>query len=184
LSWLTGPFGFSYLVYPILKIMGHHKDKGINKALQVKPLDKKELEKFDVLFSPAQAKLAIEGLKKLDQANKKRIENTFVLDQGLSKIKQLSIFKSQGISLNYVIRVSDRKDLIDFLFDNGVDTSPGFVCNCAALQAYQRFRRNCPLSQKIQEEKIYLPNYHSLDKKDMVYITDLIRKYYEKNNSL
>ncbi len=183
LAFFTKPLIFSLFIYPALKLMGRQKDKNIDKKLKVKLLSKNELKNFDLLFSSAQASLGLLGLKKLDELNQQKINNARVLNEKLSKIKQITICKSKEeikcIYLNYVIILQDRQGLIDFLFDHGIDISPGFVQACAYIREFAPFAADCPNSLAFERENVYLPIYRPLNSKQMIKIAELIEKYYE-----
>lgn len=183
LAFITKPFLFSKLVYPVLRFMGEQRNQNIDQKLKVNLLDKQDLNKFNRLFSSVQAGLGLLQLKNLDQLNQKKISNAKVLNKGLSAIKQVKIFNQQenikNIYLNYVIQVSDRQKLIRFLFDQGVDTSPGFVRACAYIQEFAAYASDCPNSLILERENLYLPVYLPLTEKDMVRIAKLIEQYYE-----
>ncbi|MBU1044839.1 MAG: aminotransferase class I/II-fold pyridoxal phosphate-dependent enzyme [Candidatus Omnitrophica bacterium] len=183
LASVTKPPIFPLLVYPVLKLMGVQKHKSIDKKLKVKLLSRSKLKKIDRLFSPAQAGLGLLQLKKLDKLNQDKINNALVLNEKLSTVKDIVICKSQTgikcIYLNYVIMVKNRQGLIDFLFDKGIDISPGFVQACAYIREFEPFAADCPNSLALEQGNLYLPIYHPLNSKHMIKIAALIGKYYE-----
>ncbi|MFH1061652.1 MAG: DegT/DnrJ/EryC1/StrS aminotransferase family protein [Candidatus Omnitrophota bacterium] len=188
LAFFTKPFIFSWLGYPGLRLMGRYRDKNIKQTLKVKSLNKTDLNKFNVSFSPAQASLGLLRIKDLDELNQQKINNAKVLNEKLSIIKQIGIFNSRenikNIYLNYVIRVADRQELIKFLFDQGIDISPGFVQACAYLKEFAAYASACPNSLILERENVYLPVYLPLTEKDMVKIAKSIEKYYESKTTI
>jgi len=188
LTFVTQPLIFSLLIYPALKLMGGQKDKNIEKKLKVKLLSKNELKKIDRLFSPSQASLGLLQLKKLDGLNQDKINNARVLNEKLSRVKEIVICKSQAeikcIYLNYIILIKDRQGLIDFLFDNGIDISPGFVQACAYIREFASFAADCPNSLRFEQENLYLPIYQPLNSNHMSRIAELIEKYYESKTRI
>ncbi|MBU1088051.1 MAG: DegT/DnrJ/EryC1/StrS family aminotransferase [Candidatus Omnitrophica bacterium] len=183
LAWLTRPFVFTWLIYPLLSLIGKQRDENISKTLKVKILNQAELDRFNVLFSPAQASVGLIQLKNLDKLNQEKINKAEVLNQGLSKVRQVSIFNQQksvkNIYLNYVIRVADRQKLISFLFAQGIDLSPGFVRACAYVKEFSAYAADCPNSLILEQENVYLPLYSPLTASDTRKIAELIEKYYE-----
>ncbi len=183
-SFFTHPFFFSSLVYPVLFLYKKIKSSGPDDFFKVEKMDLKKLRKHNLRFSAPQAALGLLQLSKIDNMNNARIQNAQILNEELKDCAQALIFKNnsdkKNIYLNYVIRAKGRKKLIDDLFAQGIDVSPGQVTCCADLEDFRQFYSDCPKSRKMQQENVYLPVYSPLGKEHMYHIANTLRGKSEK----
>ncbi len=183
-SFFTHPLFFSYLVYPFLFLYKKIKSSGPDEFFKVDKIDLEKLRKYNLRFSAAQAALGLLQLSKIDKINNARIQNAQILNEELKDCAKALIFEKnsakKNIYLNYVIRAKNRKKLIDDLFAQGIDVSPGQVTCCADLEDFSRFYSDCPKSRKMQQENVYLPVYSPLGKEHMYHIANALRRKSEK----
>ena len=54
-------------------------------------------------------------------------------------------------------RSKRRQELISYLYDNNIDLGASYHKNCASLNCFSEYRRNCPNAEAFQNEAVYLP---------------------------
>ena len=183
LSFLTQPVVFSILVYPVLFLL-----KKLNITLEstfkTGKITIANLKKYKVKFNAGQAAIGLVQMEKIDAINNARINNARILNEKLRNRADVKIFREsslkKNIYLNYVVRIQDRNKLIDYLFDQGFDVSPGQVVCCADQEDFKEFYYDCPMSRKMQEENVYVPIYSPLNERHMHKISGALRGKSEK----
>jgi len=179
ISFLTYPFFFSWLVYPLLFIYKKIRGTTAVEFLKSEKMDSLKLRKYNHRFSAVQAAMGLLQLGKIDELNNEKIRKAQILNKKLKNDGEVLILKDnnsgKNIYLNYVIRSKNRRKLVDGLFTKGIDISPGQVINCADLEDFGRFYSDCPNSRKLENENVYLPLYAPLKEEDMNRIANAIR---------
>lgn len=140
-------------------------------------------EKYRVKFTNLQAAIGLKQLEELDMYNNMRIENAKILtnvlkDSGLKIPHTLPYVKS--IYLNYVIQVKNKKRIIKKLLKRGIDVTEGYVKSCSDLEEFQRFKTDCPISDALSRDNLYLPIQPPLGERHMTYIADCLKKLIDK----
>ena len=181
-SVLTHPVFFAIAIYPVMRIIRlTWKDK-MHFFLKSKTLTRRELDKLKVKFAAEQAAIGLRGLKNIDDLNDEKIKKAKLLNQELSGLDKVQIFKERSqvrnIYLNYIIRVKDREKIIDYLFNQGIDVSPGFVVSCAHLKKFEKFGCDCQNSLILENQNLYIPIYPPLKAKSIARIGKLIKNGY------
>jgi len=92
-------------------------------------------------------------------------------------------YKNRHIFHQYVIRVGGRKELKQFLSEQGVGTDiyyplPLHLQECYSFLKHRR--GDFPASEKASEEVVALPIYPELTEDQQRYVVDRIKAYYEK----
>lgn len=128
------------------------------------------------------AAIGISQLKYIDEDNEYR---RYIVDNyigGLKDISNINIVyhNSQCKSSRHLfqIRVKNREDLLQFLYEYKIYPGVHYKSN-KEYPMYKECKGNTPNAQKYQHEIISLPLHLNLKIKDINYITDLIKKYYD-----
>ena len=150
--------------------MDHISDWGDNKRLQ-----------------PLQAVVADIELKKVNSIIKKRNENAKILDQELSKIKFVEIPKriknyTETFAL-YMAKFKKRDQLKSHLIKNGIEVKihypvPLHLQKPSRAQGYRS--GDFPIAEKQAKELLTLPVHQYLRKRQINYIVEKIKNFYNK----
>ncbi|RKX92353.1 MAG: hypothetical protein DRP84_10165 [Spirochaetes bacterium] len=181
LSLFTSPVFFSAFVFPLIYIMGEYINKIISGVLSDSPpanITDSFSSKYKYKFTNLQAVIGLRQLKDLDNFNNRRIENAKILIDVLENAEEISIPKqlpqTQPVYLNYVIQVSEnkREEIIKKMLKKGVDIGYGFLNSCGSMPEFQRFKKYCPLSDKLSRTNLYIPFHPPLEKRHVEYIAN------------
>lgn len=128
-------------------------------------------KKYFYLFSEFQARVGLDELKVLDKRNKARIKHakSYITFLNKSKIQVPSYKDMQHIFLSYVFLAKNRDKLIRYFSEKGVYTSKGYA-NFYSSKDYKTENGSF-----VAKNIIYLPIYPDLDKKDIIYISNLVK---------
>jgi dTDP-4-amino-4,6-dideoxygalactose transaminase len=130
-----------------------------------------------------QAKLILQGMKKIDRINKKRISNSRLIAKKLKDTPGIQLPEVpkhvKHVYLNYSVVVDKRKDFIKKLIHKGVDTQKTWIKNCCILG--NEMKSNYPISEWLSRHLVYIPNYPQLSKRDINSITEKIRQCMGEN---
>ncbi len=120
-------------------------------------------EEYKNLMSNVQASIA---LKQLDQVqNKMKIRQNIasVYFEGLKSNKNISMPPDSPQNgngcLQYPIQVENRHDFLVYLARKGRDCAPQHIRNCADLDMYKEYYKDCPVARKTAKSVIILPTY-------------------------
>ncbi len=175
---------FPFFVYPILYLMNCLGSKFIEEFTEDKyVLEEGRVTRGSLAFTRFQAALGIEQLKRLEDLNNKRIFWGMALNRLLSGIEQIQLPLINGgkehINLYYGIVTQEAKALRKYLLSRGVDTKMGSMRACSALD-FLGSEDLCPIAERISPNVIELPCYPSLTLKEVYYLANLIRRFYQK----
>ncbi|MBU4304909.1 MAG: aminotransferase class I/II-fold pyridoxal phosphate-dependent enzyme [Candidatus Omnitrophica bacterium] len=184
LSFFTHPVVFSLLVYPLMYLLGEKRERIFEFLFKAPLLSAEKLDKLKTVFSAEQAALGLFQLRSLDVFNKAKMENAELLESCLADCLKVQCIKKRNgrknIYLNFVVLAQDREKLINRLFLQGIDVSPGFVMACSDIERFKGFRLDCPNSLSWQEKNIYIPIYPFLSRTKIIKMADIIKKFYEE----
>ena len=126
--------------------------------------------------------LALSQLKQLDKFIKKRKKLANLYDKFLKDIKQINIKfknKEESIFYRYLIEIKDRDNLKQYLKEHNIGSGFGVLEGLDELIHTDEsfFNANYLLNNILS-----LPLYPTLRKKDVIYIANIIKKYYKEKN--
>ncbi|QIZ20844.1 DegT/DnrJ/EryC1/StrS family aminotransferase [Candidatus Pelagibacter giovannonii] len=139
-------------------------------------------------LQPLQAVVALNQLKKLKKVIKIRNNNAKYLDKQLSalypnvKIPPRPRGFKETFAL-YMANFSKRNELRSYLLKRGVETKIHYPIPLHLQKASKKFnykKKDFPVAEKQSKSLITIPVHQYLDMKHMQYISNLIRKFYEK----
>lgn len=184
LSFFTHPIPFSIFVFPFIYLLSLTQKNLLYGLLRGRklsyPITRTLPEKYKIKFTNLQAAIGLQQLKELDENNNKRIENAKTLTNLLDKWVPIRLPHSlpyvKNIYLNYVIQVKDRDKVIKKLLRQGVDTTSGYIENCANLKEFQEFKARCPVSDTLSRDNLYLPIQPPLKERYMLHIAKSLKE--------
>lgn len=146
---------------------------------------KHKIEGINSRLDGIQASILSTKLTKIDEWNKRRAENSRLYNDFLNDIECINIPKVRNNARHvfhlYVIRTNTRNKLQEYLGKNGVSTSIHYPTPLPLLEAYDYLNyssEDIPIANKYQKEILSLPMYPELNKKQIEYVSNLIREFY------
>jgi len=180
--FLSKPNYFKILVYPFVRILYFFNSEWLDDSMSEQAKTIKYLPRYCMQkFSNIQAALGCSQLEKFDDSIEKRVRNAKLLS---SKINAKYIgLPTIGNSRNHVftyyfIRVKNRKEFRRNLLIRGVDTKRDSNLACSHLDIFKNEYVYCPESEKISKENLLIPNYPSLDEKEIEHIANMVNQAY------
>ena len=135
-----------------------------------------------------QAVVANHLLNKIDIITKSRIKNAHYLDRNLKKIKSLGILKRKKnlreVFHIYSIKAKNRNKLVNFLKTKGIDAKIHYPKPMHLQPAYKMIslkKEKYPNTEKACKETFSLPVHEFIKKKDLDYMINNIKKFYNEN---
>jgi len=181
-SFLTHPLAFSLLGYWGIRLATSLAGDFLNRALVTlddQPVPSEIPAEYRERMSGLQAAIGLAGLSRLDLDNMVRMRNGRVLDRELKFVSGLRpparVERVKDIVLNYVVQVPRRDEVIARLLARGVDINKGYLESCSGLPAYREAGRACPVSDRLVENKLYLPVDPPLSEREMLHIADSLK---------
>lgn len=155
-------------------------------AVDINPVAKKILpESYLRRMMPMQAKLAIPQFKYVDQNSDRRINFARMYHEGLKNIQGLVIAPlhddRRHIYTYYTIQAPDRDALVKYLMKHNCDVAISHHKNCADLQTFGEFYRDCPSARTTANSLIFLPTYPKYSGRHVKKNVELIKMYFVKN---
>lgn len=164
-NMLLNPLFFSGAVYPGLLL---------STMVGIDPIHEKFKEKAaiekpgDIIPTPhpVQAILGQRQLEALEAHNRGRNENgKFLLKRLKGKVNAgLPMIKNGDyhIFMSFVMSVDDPWKVKKALLSRGIDSSPGYLKNCAMMDIFKEFRVQCPTAEDMADKQIHIPVYPGL----------------------
>jgi len=140
---------------------------------------------FNSLLDNVQAAVLRIKLRHLPQWISRRRQIALIYHKGLKSLKELKLPVSPNaagsyydVYQNYVIRAKDRDNLRKYLEGKGIETLAKWrIPN--HLQSGLNLKFKLPVTEKISKEVISLPMYPELADKQVKYVTECIKSFYE-----
>ena len=145
---------------------------------------------LNIRLQPLQAIVALEGLKKIDNVIKKRNNNAKKMDNLLSTLSPNVIIPKRPKGFRetfalYMCLVKNRDELIKYLIKNKVEVKIHYPIPLNKQKAAKNLRLNQKNFVNVNEQAkklITLPIHQYLSKKQIVYMAQKIKNFYEKKN--
>lgn len=132
-------------------------------------------------LSESQARMTINQLDQLKSNNLKRIENATKYYQELKENKAVGLppwrEDMSHVYTYYPVQVKDREGLIRHLVASKRDASIQHYKNCADLDIFKRYYRDCPVARKVSNSTILLPTYPRYRKTEITKTCDQILSF-------
>ena len=186
LNVATRPFVFSYLVYPLLWLLdAAGKSSAIDDVFDEKGVGLPEIpSSYKKRFTPLQAGLGIEQLRRLDRLNEKRRENALLLLSLMDNTDGLKTPLNQDhlydIYLNFMVCCDSRKDVLRKLLRKGVDTTKGYLKDCSGLSLFGQPVSFCPEAHALSNRGFYLPVNPFMKRKQVERIAEAVHAIFRE----
>ena len=165
----TYPPIFSYIVYQIFRFGFLNDVEFLNKRVRVEdyPRTKDKIPpEYLQRISPMQARIGLQNLSQIEDDNKARMVFAKKYFDGLKDLQQLLIppWREDGshIYSYYAIQCRDRHPLVRHMMMKGCDVAIQHIKNCADLECFKKFYRDCPNARATGSETILLPTFITL----------------------
>jgi dTDP-4-amino-4,6-dideoxygalactose transaminase len=185
---VTSPPLFRSIVYWIFRFGYLHRINAINKFVTIE-LDTSRKSQLPPTYlrrmRPAQARMILRQLEKVDQDTAVRLGFSRLYYEGLRDIPGLIVppFRDDGSNVyNYFpIQYADRDALVRWLMLNRRDLAVQHLKNCAALDSFAPEYRACPNAELTARQVILLPNYPSYGEQSVRANIAAIRSFFDAN---
>ena len=112
---------------------------------------------------------------------RRRLQVAEWLDDGLQHVEGVTLLRRRDHvnpnGLYYGVLVDQPDRLSNHLFTRGIDSETSEYRNCAALDIYRDFRRNCPVSVDVEWRILRIPNHPRLSLEDVRRIAREIQRF-------
>ena len=167
---------FFLFTFPIIKILKKLYPNDILKysgTREVSPVKSLAPEMF-YAYTSFQAKVGLNLLKSVFKKDKIRIDNVNYIKSQLKNID----FPEGDISGNnvywqFVFFPKDASKAQDHMHKNKIDTATSSLVNLSSLKNYG-YENICPKAQYIYTTGLFIPSYHSLKKKELKNIANIL----------
>jgi dTDP-4-amino-4,6-dideoxygalactose transaminase len=133
-------------------------------------------------MTPAQARLILRMLDRVDRDSKVRIEHARRYHEGLADIPGLRRppMREDGshIYLTYPVQVPERERVLRDLVEHGRDLTAQHIGNCADYEAFAEYHRDCPNARETAREVLLLPTYPGYGTREVDRTIRAIRRYF------
>ncbi len=185
LKFLNLPYFYRFSLYPLVyqfQVKGKEQYAG---RFRVKMLPYDSVpDNFKVDMNNVQVRLGLRQLKRIDRTNKRRMENARILTEELSGILglhiPLNIIDREHVAVHYAIWTERSKELQRFLTINKIDAQDETAIDTTTLERFKPYvNGKFPNTQKLHNKLIFLPTHIGLGKKDMLYIANKVKEFFE-----
>jgi perosamine synthetase len=170
--WL---FRFGYL----------HQVEALNKRVTVEddPVLRSELPKaYERQMSPMQARLVLRQLDAVVPDREARRRHARLYREGLSDLPELTLppdVPSHGY-LVFPVLAEDRHALVRHLMRSRRDCTVQHLKNCADLECFSPWYRDCPVARKTAASNLLLPTYPRYGEHEVRLTIEAVRSYFGK----
>lgn len=179
------PILFKTCSYWLFRIGYLHNIEMINKRVTVEdnPVLRRDLpEEYKVQSTPTQARLVLNQLPGLEEQVRIRIANGENYFRALRDIPDISLspHRTDGSNsyMSFGILAPDRHALLRHLMYRRRDCAVQHLKNCADLDCFQLWHRDCPNARRTAERMLILPTYPKYGEEDVSKTIDAVRSYF------
>jgi len=182
----TWPPFFAMVTYPILRRTILRGATALSKRLDPERNARRLLKMphaFLQQMTAAQARLALEQLDRVDTDSQVRITKAQMYERVLNRIDALVVPKFNGFSNTfscYPIQYVRREALLNFAIRHKRDFAAQYLRNCADLQEFREFYRDCPNARKAARELILLPTHPAYPDSEIKKNVDVISQFFHQ----
>ena len=184
----TQPMLFPCVTYRIFKYAFLKQVDFINNIVTVdrNPVRQDSLpDAYACTMNDIQARLILKKLPAVAANNKHRIATAQRYHDGLSDIEALVLpplrTDQSHIYTYFPIQCADRRALMRHGLQNGRDWVLSHYHNCATLDIFQEFKRDCPNASATANGLLYLPTYPRYKEKEVLRNINVIRQFFNKD---
>jgi hypothetical protein len=182
----TFPLIFRTFVFWVLRYGCLHDVKSINNqmSIDVNPEIKRQIpESYLCQMSSLQAGLILRQIDSIEAHAEHRLRLAEIYDQGLRDLPSLILppFRKDGSHqyMYYPIQYADRHALVRFAIRHGRDIALSHHKNCASMNCFKEYTRDCPNAEVTSNSLIYLPTYPGYSEAEARANVRIIRRFLE-----
>ncbi len=138
---------------------------------------------YNFRLTEFQAAIGLVQMKKIDQFNRKRDENSRILSENIKNNRITKPYVDPNVKHawnQYTIRVSSRDDLSEFLNKSGIGTRIYYKKPIYAEPVYKRFGYKeviCPEAEKASNQVLSLPIHPKLTQNEVLKVAEVVNKF-------
>lgn len=182
---VTCPLLFRTVTFRIFRYGFLNKVNWINRRIESE-LDlrlKKHIPEYYLRrYTPFQARLILAQLGNVDRENEIRIKKAALYRTGLQDLSELVLpvcgENNACIYTVFPIQYRDRRKMLEWLMKNNRDAAGQHLKNCADLESFAPYYRDCPVARKVADEVICLPVYPRYPDSEIGKNIEAIRKFF------
>jgi dTDP-4-amino-4,6-dideoxygalactose transaminase len=186
----TSPVLFDAAVYWLFRYAYLHDVKFFNNKLDtdISPVCYSKFpSKYAFQMSSIQAEIVHGQLRKYQTDIQKRIASARLYHTGLTGLRGLMLppMRTDGshIYLHYSVLAGERDKLALHMTRELRDVQISHHRNCAGLECFSEYRRNCPNAEQASQQVIYLPLYPGYRQRQVEGNIDVIRRFLRSRSS-
>lgn len=184
---LTSPLFFSLATFWIFRFGALKDIEWINRFVRTE-LDIRRHDEFPdryrQRFTPFQARLVLSQLDKIDADSRQRVEAARLYHQALAGRDDLILppFRDDlsHIYTYYPIQYDESEDLLKWLMYRNRDVGAQHLKNCADLESFAEFARDCPNARATARSVVLLPTYPRYGEKEVVKTAEAVVEYLDQ----
>lgn len=185
LRYLNSPSLYRFSIYPfVYKFQAEGKERWAS-MFRVRMLPYASVpEKFMINFNNLQADIGLSQLKRIDESNRKRMRNARILNEELANLLGLHIPPSTqpNLAVHYSVWTARKQELQSFLTREGIDVQDETAIDNSQLNRFKPYAKGLfPNARKLHNKVIFLPTHPYLEKKDMLFIAQKVKEFFESN---
>jgi len=168
-SFFTNPTIFSFFIYPVLMVFSIFNIDILTRLFEDQGTSKIKYENL-TRFSNFQSMLGINQLETIEPYLKQQRSNADFFIKNIKKGVefQKSTPKSNPSYFHFIVLHKDRKHAVKHLLRRGVDTQVSWLKSLSPIG-------ECPISDTITRQSIYIPIHHNLTKKQIKYVANILK---------
>ncbi len=189
-EFLTWPPFFRLLPFRVFRYAYLHDIESLNRRVREEnnPQAKRVLPpRYLRRMRPVQARLALKALPRVEADAAVRLGFARLYRDGLSDVKELLLppFREDGshVYIQYPIQYADRKALVKHMMRMGCDVAVQHFRNCAEIDCFAEYRRECPNTHATANATIVLPTYPKYGREDVERNIRAIRTFFGKETA-
>lgn len=133
-------------------------------------------------FNDLQAEVGLQGLQEMENFERVRRENTFLLIGLLSDAAKKQLPHLEGNARHSFWRipiyVDNQKHFEHFLFDHGIDPGKTTLPCLPHMEIFKDLNQSAPIALKMGNHSYFLPNFHYLTDKEIKHVASTINQYF------
>lgn len=175
LSFWIFRFGNRFNISLINNLLKIEKNPQISTKLNAKL--KRKLPTESVLLLDAQIDEALTNIKKRYTVAKEYA--AIACDDDWLKIRKP--MRQEDVFYVHLGQSKRREELINYLYANNIDLGASYHKNCASLECFGDYRRDCPNAEAFQNEAVYLPCSTDVSKEQVARICMCVNSVQQSN---
>lgn len=183
----TQPWMFRWLTFPLFRAaLRRHNALAMRWSRNEQNIERRDYLTWAMRgrMSGAQGRLVAAQLGQIDNAARARIVRAAAYGEILSGLESVRLPPApeglKNVYSAYPIRCADRTALLQWLVHHGHDVGAQHLQNCADLDVFAPFRRDCPEASRAAGEVVLLPTYPRYPLEEARRTAHAIRTYYRR----